>query len=228
MPKEPTIAAHALWPVTGIRTAATVNLGMGSDDEWRTPEILADATVALLVKSPAESTFHAWLDEEILSETGVTDFDQYACVPGSKPEPMSISLWTLTGSPPPAKLTTPSATIAHQPSVPGMAQARIATADLVIVVVEGQRVLSEVRRNDPVGLAPRPCAVLTARAHLGIDPSRVEVRPVCPPRRSPGSPSCRTHEGNADHSRAVAAANIDVCGPSLRGTCAHRPGAHPP
>ena len=96
--EEPSIAAHALWPVTGIRTAATVNLGMGSDDEWRTPEILADATIALLVKSPDASTFHAWLDEEILAEAGVTDFDQYACVPGSKPEPMSISLvdpdWT--------------------------------------------------------------------------------------------------------------------------------------
>lgn len=90
--EEPSIAAHALWPVTGIRTAATVNLGMGSDDEWRTPEILADATIALLVKSPDASTFHAWLDEEILAEAGVTDFDQYACVPGSKPEPMSISL----------------------------------------------------------------------------------------------------------------------------------------
>ena len=90
--EEPSIAAHALWPVTGIRTAATVNLGMGSDDEWRTPEILADATIALLVKSPDTSTFHAWLDEEILAEAGVTDFDQYACVPGSKPEPMSISL----------------------------------------------------------------------------------------------------------------------------------------
>ena len=90
--EEPSIAAHALWPVTGIRTAATVNLGMGSDDEWRTPEILADATIALLVKSPSASTFHAWLDEEILAEAGVTDFDQYACVPGSKPEPMSISL----------------------------------------------------------------------------------------------------------------------------------------
>ena len=90
--EEPSIAAHALWPVTGIRTAATVNLGMGSDDEWRTPEILADATIALLVKSPPTSTFHAWLDEEILAEAGVTDFDQYACVPGSKPEPMSISL----------------------------------------------------------------------------------------------------------------------------------------
>ena len=35
--EESNIAAHALWPVTGIRTAATVNLGMGSDDEWRTP-----------------------------------------------------------------------------------------------------------------------------------------------------------------------------------------------
>ena len=90
--EEPSIAAHALWPVTGIRTAATVNLGMGSDDEWRTPEILADATIALLVKSPDASTFHAWLDEEILAEAGVTDFDQYACVPGSTPEPMSISL----------------------------------------------------------------------------------------------------------------------------------------
>ena len=90
--EEPSIAAHALWPVTGIRTAATVNLGMGSDDEWRTPEILADATIALLDKSPDASTFHAWLDEEILAEAGVTDFDQYACVPGSKPEPMSISL----------------------------------------------------------------------------------------------------------------------------------------
>jgi citronellol/citronellal dehydrogenase len=96
--EESNIAAHALWPITGIRTAATVNLGMGADGEWRTPEILADATVALLVKPAKDSTFHAWLDEEILAEAGVTDFDQYACVPGSKPEPMSIMLvdpdWT--------------------------------------------------------------------------------------------------------------------------------------
>ncbi len=96
--EEPNIAAHALWPITGIRTAATVNLSMGSDGEWRTPEILADATVALLVKPVKDSTFHAWLDEEILADAGVTDFDQYACVPGSKPEPMSIMLvdpdWT--------------------------------------------------------------------------------------------------------------------------------------
>ncbi len=90
--EEPNVAAHALWPVTGIRTAATVNLGMGSDAEWRTPEILADATVELIAKPPAESTFRAWLDEEVLSEAGITDLDVYACVPGSQPAPMSITL----------------------------------------------------------------------------------------------------------------------------------------
>jgi citronellol/citronellal dehydrogenase len=90
--EEPNIAAHALWPITGIRTAATVNLGMGDDDEWRTPEILADATVALLARDASTSTFKAWLDEDILRESGVTDFDQYACVPGSEPSPMSIML----------------------------------------------------------------------------------------------------------------------------------------
>lgn len=96
--EEPSIAAHALWPITGIRTAATMNLGMGADDEWRKPDILADATVELLAKAPADCTFRAWLDEDVLVEAGITDLDQYSCVPGSSPEPMSIMLvdpdWT--------------------------------------------------------------------------------------------------------------------------------------
>jgi citronellol/citronellal dehydrogenase len=90
--EEPSIAAHALWPITGIRTAATVNLGMGDDSAWRTPEILADATVELLVQDPAKCTFRAWLDEEVLSMAGITDLDSYSCVPGSTPDPMSIRL----------------------------------------------------------------------------------------------------------------------------------------
>ena len=96
--EEPTVAAHALWPITGIRTAATVNLAMGADSEWRKPEILADATVELLTRDPASSVFKAWLDEEILADAGITDLDAYNCVPGSSPEPMSIMLvdpdWT--------------------------------------------------------------------------------------------------------------------------------------
>jgi len=96
--EESNIAASALWPITGIRTAATVNLGMGADDEWRRPEILADATVALLARDPADCRFRAWLDEEVLAEDGITDLDRYSCVPGSNPTPMSIQLvdpnWT--------------------------------------------------------------------------------------------------------------------------------------
>ena len=86
------ICASALWPITGIRTAATVNLSMGDDSQWRKPEILADATVELLARDPRTTRFRAWLDEEVLAEAGVTDLDQYACVPGSDPSPMSIQL----------------------------------------------------------------------------------------------------------------------------------------
>lgn len=86
------ICASALWPITGIRTAATVNLAMGDDSEWRKPEILADATVELLARDPATTRFRAWLDEEVLAEAGITDLDPYSCVPGSDPTPMSIQL----------------------------------------------------------------------------------------------------------------------------------------
>ncbi|MDP6933083.1 MAG: SDR family oxidoreductase [Myxococcota bacterium] len=96
--EESNIAAHALWPVTGIRTAATVNLGMGQDHDWRTPEIVADATVELLARDPASCSFRAWLDEEVLTEAGVTDFRPYRCDPDHEPSPMSIQLvdpgWT--------------------------------------------------------------------------------------------------------------------------------------
>lgn len=86
------IAASALWPVTGIRTAATVNLGMGADAEWRTPDILADATVELLSRDPKTSPFRAWLDEEVLADVGVTDLKKYRCDPDHEPSCMSIEL----------------------------------------------------------------------------------------------------------------------------------------
>lgn len=86
------ISASALWPVTGIRTAATENLGMGEAGEWRKPEILADATVALLRRDPHRLPFRAWLDEEVLAEEGVTDLTPYRCDPDKEPTPMSIEL----------------------------------------------------------------------------------------------------------------------------------------
>ena len=90
--KEHGIAAHALWPVTAIKTAATVNLGMGSDADWRTTDILAEATVELITRDPKQCAFRAWLDEEVLREVGVTDFSRYRCAPDHEPTAMSIEL----------------------------------------------------------------------------------------------------------------------------------------
>jgi citronellol/citronellal dehydrogenase len=91
--KDDGICASALWPVAGIRTAATVNLAMGNDDQWRKVDILSEATVEVLAQDPRKASFRAWLDEEVLTEMkGITDFEPYACVPGSKPSPMSIQL----------------------------------------------------------------------------------------------------------------------------------------
>ena len=90
--KDNGIAACALWPVAAIKTAATVNLGMGGDAEWRTPDIYVDAALALLHRDPRTSAFRAWLDEEVLAEEGITDLRKYRCKPDSEPPPMSIEL----------------------------------------------------------------------------------------------------------------------------------------
>ncbi len=93
--EEENICATALWPVTAIKTAATVNLGLGlgGEKDWRKPEILADATVAILAQDPAKASFREWLDEDALRElAGVTDFKRYDCDPSAEPGPMSIEL----------------------------------------------------------------------------------------------------------------------------------------
>ncbi len=96
--EEPNVAAHALWPVTGIKTAAVSAFGPVPDEQLRSVDILADATVALLSRDPQTSTFRAWLDEEVLADEGVTDLSRYRCVPDSEPDPHSILLvdpdWT--------------------------------------------------------------------------------------------------------------------------------------
>jgi len=87
------ICASAVWPVAAIRTAATVNLGMGDDSQWRTVDILVDAASDLLAMDPKTTRFRAWLDEEVLAETrGQTDFSQYRCVADVEPPPLSIQL----------------------------------------------------------------------------------------------------------------------------------------
>ncbi|HEY2745913.1 MAG TPA: NAD(P)-dependent oxidoreductase [Polyangia bacterium] len=79
------IAVNAIWPRTVIATAAVQNL-LGGDSTMqgaRTPEIMADAAYAILTRPSREFTGNFCIDEEILKKDGVTDFAQYASVPGA-------------------------------------------------------------------------------------------------------------------------------------------------
>ncbi|HYG60054.1 MAG TPA: SDR family oxidoreductase [Symbiobacteriaceae bacterium] len=79
------VAANALWPVTPIETAAVINNRLGERAQWRTPEIMCDAVMAILRQEPSACTGRQLTDEEILTEAGVTSFDRYWCE-GQPPE----------------------------------------------------------------------------------------------------------------------------------------------
>jgi len=73
------IAANCLWPKTIIATAAVQNL-LGGDQamaQSRRPEIMADAAYEIFLKDARTETGNFYIDEEVLTEAGVTDFDQY-------------------------------------------------------------------------------------------------------------------------------------------------------
>ena len=73
------IAVNALWPLTAIDTAAVRNV-LGGDQMAkmsRTPDIMADAAYAVLIRDPKTCTGNFFIDEEVLREEGVTDFSAY-------------------------------------------------------------------------------------------------------------------------------------------------------
>jgi citronellol/citronellal dehydrogenase len=48
----------------------------------RSPEIVADAFYALVSRPSRACTGRHFIDEDLLREAGVTDFEQYAVTPG--------------------------------------------------------------------------------------------------------------------------------------------------
>jgi len=77
------VAVNALWPRTVIATAA-LNL-LGGDalaQHGRTPEIVADAAVAILRRDARSCTGNFFIDEDVLRAEGVTDLGRYAVAPG--------------------------------------------------------------------------------------------------------------------------------------------------
>lgn len=84
--KDQGVAVNALWPKTAISTDA-IDLIAGEEmrKQSRTVDIMADAAYHILTKDSRSFTGNFVVDETILrQECGVTDFDKYAVVPGTK------------------------------------------------------------------------------------------------------------------------------------------------
>jgi len=86
--KDEGIAVNALWPRTAIATAAVEMLG---GDELtaksRKPEIMADAAYVMVTKNSRNYTGNLTIDDTVLKECGITNFDEYANVPGNELAP---------------------------------------------------------------------------------------------------------------------------------------------
>jgi citronellol/citronellal dehydrogenase len=81
--KDHGIAVNALWPRTVIATAALAMLGGAIKPErCRKPEIVADAAHVILTRDSRSATGRFYIDEDVLREDGVTDFERYAVQPG--------------------------------------------------------------------------------------------------------------------------------------------------
>ena len=76
------VAVNALWPRTVVATDA-INMIPGVDaHRCRTPRIVADAAHAVLVRDARGFSGNFLVDEDVLREAGVSDFDPYAVEPG--------------------------------------------------------------------------------------------------------------------------------------------------
>jgi len=77
------VGVNSLWPRTAIATAAMQMIPGVDLALCRTPEILADAAY-LILTGPSSNTGNFYIDDAVLAEHGVTDFDKYAVTPGNK------------------------------------------------------------------------------------------------------------------------------------------------
>lgn len=115
--KSAGVAVNALWPRTTIATAAVGNL-LGGDAMIRmsrTPEIMGDAAHAILTKPSREFTGNFCIDDKVLYDSGVRDFEGYRV---DKSSPLMSDFFVPEDDVPP-----PGVTVQPLPSV-GAAAAR--------------------------------------------------------------------------------------------------------
>ncbi len=103
--KDDGIAFNALWPRTGIATAAIEFALTGEEGlrHCRTVDIMADAAYAILTSPSRECTGNFFIDDVLLYERGERDFDKYRVdptrdlmpdffVPENTPVPPGVSM----------------------------------------------------------------------------------------------------------------------------------------
>lgn len=81
--KDQGVAFNALWPRTGIATAA-IEFALAGEEgmkHCRTPDIMADAAHVIFNKPSRECTGSFFIDDLVLYEAGVRDFDKYRVDP---------------------------------------------------------------------------------------------------------------------------------------------------
>ncbi len=84
--REDGIAFNALWPRTGIATAA-IQFALAGEEgmkSCRTPEIMADAAHAIFEKPSRDFTGNFLIDDSFLYDEGVRDFDRYRVDPTAR------------------------------------------------------------------------------------------------------------------------------------------------
>ncbi len=103
--KDDGIAFNALWPRTGVATAAIEFALTGEDGlrHCRTVDIMADAAYAIFNKPSRECTGNFFIDDVLLYDSGERDFDKYRVdptkdlmpdffVPADTPLPPGVSM----------------------------------------------------------------------------------------------------------------------------------------
>ena len=77
------IGVNSLWPRTAIATAALQMIPGVDIAKCRRPEILADAAYLVLTSDAKTTTGNFFIDDTLLREHGVTDFERYSVTPGT-------------------------------------------------------------------------------------------------------------------------------------------------
>jgi citronellol/citronellal dehydrogenase len=98
------IAVNALWPRTIIATAA-IEFALGGKEVMRrarTPDILADAAYVIFNQPARQFTGNFLIDDQLLYENGVRDFDRYRVDPSV---PLALDLYVPDDAPLPPTVT---------------------------------------------------------------------------------------------------------------------------